>query len=158
MRPSKLEYCLNIALQVAVRSTCLRRKYGAIIVRDDQIISTGYNGSPRGVSNCIDLGNCFRETNKIPSGQRYELCRGVHAEQNAIINAARAGVSVLKGVIYIAGRDARTSEPLTENYLTPCKLCARMIINAGIQCAVTPFSTFTIKHLADIGEFNNIGC
>ncbi|WP_309493204.1 cytidine/deoxycytidylate deaminase family protein [Candidatus Hecatella orcuttiae] len=156
MRPSKEEYYLAIASQVATRSTCLRRHYGAIIVRDDQIVSTGYNGAPRGLPNCIDLGYCIRKVRNIPPGERYEFCRGVHAEQNAIINAARAGVSVLKGTIYIAGRDADTGRALTENYLVPCRLCARMIINAGLQAAITPYRVFSVDHLAEIGELEKV--
>ncbi|MEM3737516.1 MAG: dCMP deaminase family protein [Candidatus Bathyarchaeia archaeon] len=153
MRPSKDQYYLNIALEVAARSTCLRRSYGAIIVRDDQIVSTGYNGSPRGTPNCADLGYCIRELNKIPPGERYELCRGVHAEQNAIINAARAGVSVLRGTIYISGVDAKTRLILSENYLTPCRLCSRMIINAGLLEAKTPHTTFSIEQLAKMSDY-----
>jgi len=153
MRPSKDQYYLNIALEVAARSTCRRRSYGAIIVRDDQIVSTGYNGSPRGTPNCIDLGYCIREINKIPPGQRYELCRGVHAEQNAIINAARAGVSVLNGTIYISGFDAKTKKLLPEDYLVPCRLCSRMIINAGLIGAKTPYATFSIEQLAKMSDY-----
>jgi dCMP deaminase len=153
MRPSKDQYYLNIALEVAARSTCLRRSYGAIIVRDDQIVSTGYNGSPRGTPNCVDLGYCIREINKIPPGERYELCRGVHAEQNAIINAARAGVSVLNGTIYIAGVDAKERRTLPENYLVPCRLCSRMIINAGLLEAKTPYRAFSIEELARMSDY-----
>jgi len=91
MRPNKIEYYVNIAREVASRGTCNRRIFGAIIVRQDQIISTGYCGAPRGSPNCTDLGVCPRERLNIPSGERYELCRSVHAEANAIINAARAG-------------------------------------------------------------------
>jgi dCMP deaminase len=152
MRPSKEQYYLEIALHVAARSTCLRRKYGAIIVRDDQIVSTGYNGAPRGAPNCIDLGYCYRERHNIHAGQRYELCRGVHAEQNAIINSARAGVSVLNGVIFISGLDAKTGKLMNEKYLTPCRLCARMIINAGLKEAVTKYRKFSINQLLEIGE------
>jgi dCMP deaminase len=152
MRPSKEQYYLKIALYVSARSTCLRRKYGAIIVRDDQIVSTGYNGSPRGSRNCIDLGYCYRQKNKVRAGERYELCKGVHAEQNAIINAARAGVSVLNGTIYISGVDTKTGKRIEENYLTPCRLCARMIINAGLKRAVTPYREFSIDQLLEIGE------
>jgi len=152
MRPSKEQYYLKIAFPVAARSTCLRRKYGAIIVRDDQIVSTGYNGAPRGASNCMDLGYCYRERNKIRAGERYELCRGVHAEQNSIINAARAGVSVLNGTIFISGVDAKTGKLMDEKYLTPCRLCARMVINAGLKGAVTPYRKFSIDQLLEIGE------
>ena len=127
-RTSKEDYYLDIAGAVADRSTCLRRKYGAIIVRNDEIISTGYNGAPRGRRNCIDLGCCAREELNIPSGERYELCRSVHAEANAIISASRR--DMLDATMYLAGRDAKTGEPL--HNATSCAMCRRLIINAGI--------------------------
>lgn len=129
-RPPKKEYYLNIAREVAQRSTCLRRRFGAVIVRDDQIISTGYVGSPRGAKNCIDIGTCERERLRIPSGERYELCRSVHAELNAIINAARAGVSVLGGTMYLYGENI-DGTPIAE--LKSCQMCRRSIINAGLN-------------------------
>ncbi len=129
-RPSKDKYYLNIAREVAQRSTCLRRKIGAIIVRDDQIISTGYVGAPRGAPNCIDVGECIREKLQIPSGERYELCHSVHAELNAIINAARAGVSVLGGTMYLFGENMDGT--LIEE-LKSCQMCRRAIINAGLE-------------------------
>ncbi|HDI02537.1 MAG TPA: dCMP deaminase family protein [Candidatus Aenigmarchaeota archaeon] len=132
-RPSKDDYYLNIAREVCKRGTCLRRRYGAVIVKDDQIISTGYVGAPRGTPNCIDLGVCKREELKIPKGERYELCRSVHAEMNAIINAARAGVSVLGGTLYLYGEEVKDGS-LTEP--EPCKLCQRAIINAGLKKVV----------------------
>ncbi len=116
-RPGWDEYFLQLAGLVASRSTCLRRQVGAILVRDDRIISTGYNGAPRGLKHCLETG-CLREKEGIPSGQRYELCRGVHAEQNAIINAAFYGVATEGATIYCTNQ--------------PCLICARMIINAGI--------------------------
>ena len=127
-RTGKDDYYLDIADAVANRSTCLRRKYGAIIVRNDEIISTGYNGAPRGRRNCIDLGHCTREEMKIPSGERYELCRSVHAEANAIISASRR--DMLDATMYLAGRDAKTGEPL--HNAASCAMCRRLIINAGI--------------------------
>jgi dCMP deaminase len=129
-RPSKIEYYLNIAMEVSKRSTCLRRRFGAVIVKDDQIISTGYVGSPRGTPNCIDIGECPREKAKIPAGERYELCRSVHAEMNAIINAARAGVSVLGGTMYIYGENVKNNSIVD---VKPCKMCRRVIINAGLK-------------------------
>jgi dCMP deaminase len=117
---------------VLERSTCLRRKYGAIIVRNDEIISTGYNGAPRGRRNCSDLGRCTRETLNIPSGQRYELCRSVHAEANAIISASRR--DMIGATIYLVGRDARTNELLRD--AMSCSMCKRQIINAGIEQVV----------------------
>ena len=128
-RTSKQNYYLDIADSVLERSTCLRRKYGAIIVRNDEIISTGYNGAPRGRSNCSDLGRCTRETLRIPSGERYELCRSVHAEANAIISASRR--DMIGASIYLVGRDARTGELLHD--AMSCSMCKRQIINAGID-------------------------
>ena len=128
-RVDKVNYYLDIAQSVMKRSTCLRRNYGAIIVRNDEIISTGYNGAPRGRKNCVDLGRCTREELSIPSGERYELCRSVHAEANAIISAARR--DILGGTLYLAGRDARTGELLSD--ATCCSMCRRLIINAGIS-------------------------
>ena len=128
-RTDKINYYLDIAASVLERSTCLRRKYGAIIVRNDEIISTGYNGAPRGRHNCSDLGHCTREMLSIPSGERYELCRSVHAEANAIISASRR--DMLGGTLYLVGRDAKTNEFLTDT--TPCSMCRRQIINAGIE-------------------------
>ena len=128
-RTSKQNYYLDIADSVLERSTCLRRKYGAIIVRNDEIISTGYNGAPRGRRNCSDLGRCTRETLRIPSGERYELCRSVHAEANAIISASRR--DMIGASIYLVGRDARTGELLHD--AMSCSMCTRPIINAGID-------------------------
>lgn len=128
-RPSKDRYYLNIAKEVAERSTCFRAKGGAIIVKDDEIISTGYIGAPRGTKDCFERGNCLRDELKIPHGQRYELCRSVHAEANALINAARAGVSLLGGTLYLHTRDRNGMVVNT----TPCFFCKRMIINAGLE-------------------------
>ena len=129
MRTDKISYYLDIAETVLERGTCMRRNYGAIIVKNDQIISTGYVGAPRGRKNCIDLGVCVRETLKIPRGERYELCRSVHAEQNAIIHARRE--DMIGAVLYLVGKDARTGE-YVEN-ASACSMCKRMIINAGIS-------------------------
>jgi dCMP deaminase len=126
-RPEWDDYFIEIAKVVSSRATCLRRRYGAVIVRDRVIISTGYNGSPRGVENCIDTGTCTRKELNIPSGERYELCEAVHAEQNAIINAPPDRMS--GSTIYIAGfeEDASIADG------RPCKLCDRMIRNAQIK-------------------------
>jgi len=121
VRPSWDEYFIEIAHQVATRSTCGRRRVGAIIVRDKRILCTGYNGAPRGLAHC-DVVGCLRERLQIPSGQRQEICRGLHAEQNAIIQAALHGVSVEEGTIYVTHQ--------------PCITCAKMIINSGIVRAV----------------------
>jgi len=117
-RPFWNEYFMQIAELVSSRSTCLRRKVGAIIVRDNQILSTGYNGAPKGVPHCADVG-CLRAKMKVPSGERHELCRGIHAEQNAIIQAAVNGVSVKGGTMYCTNQ--------------PCSICAKMIVNAEIK-------------------------
>ena len=116
-RPSWQEYFLNITKLVAERSTCIRRKVGAIFVRDKRIITTGYNGVPSGISHCADVG-CLRDQLKVPSGERHELCRGLHAEQNAIIQAATHGVSILGCTLYCTNM--------------PCFICSKMLINAGI--------------------------
>lgn len=132
MRPPKDEYYLNIAKEISQRSTCFRVRAGSIIVRDDQIIAAGYVGAPRKTKDCIERGVCLRDKLKIPHGERYELCRSVHCEQNCIINAARAGVSLLGGTIYIYVED-RNGERI-DAY--PCFICKKMIINAGIDRAV----------------------
>lgn len=126
-RISKDEYYLKIAEAVSLRSTCLRRRYGAVIVKNDEIIATGYNGAPRGEVNCIDEGTCKREILNIPKGERYELCLAVHAEQNAIISAARK--DMIGATLYIAGTDAKTGKYADPQ---PCLICRRMIKNAGI--------------------------
>jgi dCMP deaminase len=130
-RPSKEEYYLQIAEEVAARSNCLSSKFGAIIVREDQIISTGYNGAPRKTRDCIDRGSCLRREIKVPSGHRYELCRSVHAEQNALVNAARAGVSLLNGDLYMYGVKVSGDQRKPINSF-PCFICKKMLINAGI--------------------------
>jgi dCMP deaminase len=131
-RISKENYYLDIAETVLERATCLRRIYGAIIVKNDEIISTGYNGAPRGRKNCADLGYCTREKLMVPRGERYELCRSVHAEANAIISAARR--DMVGGDIYLVGRDAQTGELLHD--ATSCSMCRRMVINAGLRRVV----------------------
>ena len=131
-RVSKRNYYLDIAQTVLERATCLRRVYGAIIVKNDEIIATGYNGAPRGRKNCVDLGYCTREQLKVPRGERYELCRSVHAEANAIISAQRR--DMVGATIYLVGRDARSGELLHDT--TSCAMCRRMIINSGITRVV----------------------
>ena len=149
MRPSKDEYYLSIAESVAARSTCLRRHYGAIIVKDDAIVSTGYNGAPRGDKNCDDRGICKREKLGVPHGERYELCSAVHAENNAVINAARSGVSVLGGTLYIFGYDCIEQKIITAK---PCKMCMRVIQNAGIARIMV-----STEELNKRGECNHCG-
>ena len=131
-RIDKDNYYLDIAGTVLERSTCMRRHYGAIIVQNDEIVSTGYNGAPRGRKNCGDLGWCTREAMNIPSGERYELCRSVHAEANAIISAPRR--EVLGATLYMVCRDPATGELIPGS--TSCSMCRRLIINAGIAKVV----------------------
>ena len=146
-RMGKEDYYLDIADAVLNRSTCMRRKYGAIIVRNDEILSTGYNGAPRGRKNCVDMGFCTREAMQVPRGQRYELCRSVHAEANAIISAARR--DMIGGTLYLVGRDAKTHELLEETM--PCSMCKRLIINAGITQVVvrTGSESHKVIHVRD---------
>ncbi|MEI8349751.1 MAG: cytidine/deoxycytidylate deaminase family protein [Candidatus Omnitrophota bacterium] len=117
-RPTWDEYFIRAAFLVSERSTCLRRKVGAVLVKDKQILATGYNGAPTGIAHCAE-GGCVRQTLNIPSGQRHEMCRGLHAEQNVLLQAARHGVSVKESIIYITH--------------TPCSICAKMLINAGVK-------------------------
>ena len=117
-RPSWNEYFMRIAMLAATRSTCLRRQVGAVIVKNKKVLATGYNGSPSGLKHCLDIG-CLREELGIPSGQRHELCRAIHAEQNAIIQAATSGISIEGGILY--------------STTFPCILCAKMLINAGVR-------------------------
>ncbi len=128
-RRDKINYYLDIAQTVSERGTCLRRNYGAILVKNDEIISTGYTGAPRSRTNCIDMGHCLREKLQIPSGQRYELCRSVHAEANCIISASRR--DMLGSTLYLACRDAKTGE--LQSGTNSCSMCKRLIINAGIK-------------------------
>lgn len=127
-RRDKINYYLDIAETVAERGTCLRRNYGAIIVKNDEIISTGYVGAPRGRKNCKDLGKCIRQELGIPRGERYEMCRSVHAEANAIISAARR--DMIGADMYLAGLEVDTGELVANS--CSCAMCKRMIINAGI--------------------------
>ena len=131
-RRDKENYYLDIAQTVMERSTCCRGHYGAIIVRNDEIIATGYNGAPRGRANCVDMGYCSREAMQVPRGERYELCRSVHAEANAIISAARR--DMMGATLYLVGRDTATGGYYPET--TPCAMCRRLIINAGIAQVV----------------------
>lgn len=128
-RIDKENYYLDIAATVLERSTCLRRRYGAIIVNHDVIVSTGYNGAPRGRVNCIDRNECLRDTLGIPSGERYELCRSVHAEANAIISASRE--NMLGATLYLVGYDRNGLIPAES-----CSMCRRLIINAGIKRSI----------------------
>ena len=140
-RIDKENYYLDIAETVMERSTCGRSQDGAIIVRNDEIVSTGYNGAPRGRDNCIDLGYCIRDKFNVPHGQRYELCRSVHAEANAIISAQRS--ECIGGTLFLAGRNAKTGEYLES--VEPCSMCRRVIINAGIKRVVMRSSRDTYE-------------
>ena len=153
MRRSKINYYLDIAETVLQRGTCTRRNYGAIIVKNDEIISTGYVGAPRGRKNCCDLGYCVREKLNIPRGERYEMCRSVHAEANAIISAPRS--EMIGATLYLVGKDAVTGE-YVEN-ASACAMCKRMIINAGISRVVirnnkTKFSALYVEEWIDNDE------
>lgn len=129
-RRDKINYYLDLAEMVSQRGTCLRKQYGAVIVKNDEVVSTGYVGAPRGRANCIDLGYCIREKLQIPRGERYELCRSVHAEANAIISASRE--RMLGSSLYLTGIDLKDSGNYVRN-ANPCSMCKRLIINAGID-------------------------
>lgn len=138
-RITKDNYYLSIAKQVSMRGTCLRRNYGAIIVKNDEIIATGYTGSPRGCDNCSDTGFCLREKLNIPGKQRYELCKSVHAEMNAIISAPRK--DIIGSTMYLVGRN----NDYTLHDASCCLMCQKMIINAGIETIKCLQSDGTIK-------------
>jgi len=128
-RIDKINYYLDIAESVLERSTCIRRCFGAIIVKNDEIIATGFNGAPRGRKNCCDLKYCLREKMEIPRGERYEMCRAVHAEQNAIISASRR--DIIDSTLYLVGKEAESNNYVANS--NPCSLCKKMIINSGIK-------------------------
>lgn len=132
MRKDKINYYLDIADVVSNQCTCLRRRYGAVIVKNDEIISTGYVGAPRGRQNCTDVGYCVRAKLNIPRGERYELCRSVHAEANAIISAERS--KMVGSTIYLSGREVETGKIIEKS--NSCSMCKRMIINAGIETVI----------------------
>ena len=146
-RKDKQNYYLDISETVALRCTCLRRKYGAIIVLNDEIIATGYNGAPRGRQNCLDRNTCMRDELEIPSGERYELCRSVHAEANAIISASRR--DMIGSTLYMTGLDAKTGELLDDT--NSCSMCRRLIINSGIEKTVcrSKGGKTTVIHIRD---------
>ena len=147
-RVDKINYYLDITETVLERSTCLRRKWGAVIVKDDEIIATGYNGAPRGRKNCTDLGKCIREELNIPRGERYELCRSIHAEQNAIISASRK--DMMGATLYEVGVDAKTGEYVEKSM--PCSMCKRSIINSGISKVIFRDSKDEYR-IIDVQEF-----
>ncbi|MCD6500822.1 hypothetical protein J7K42_02270 [bacterium] len=133
MRPSKEEYYLNLAREVGKRATCFRNKGGALIVKDDVIVATGYIGAPRKTKDCLERRECLRDKLKIPHGRHYEICRSVHAEMNCIINAARSGSSVLGGDMYIWETDREGK--VIDSF--PCFICKKMIINAGLNRVIS---------------------
>ena len=147
MRKDKINYYLDIAASVSERSTCLRRHYGCVIVKNDEIISTGYNGAPRGRKNRDDLGFCYREQMDIPRGERYELCRSVHAEQNAIISASRN--ELIDADLYMVGINAKTGE--IEPKATSCMMCKRVVINSGVKEVIVrePNNEYSIYKVED---------
>lgn len=128
-RRDKINYYLDLAETVSKRSTCIRRRYGAVIVKNDEVISTGYVGAPRGRKNCTDTGACIRQKMNIPRGERYELCRSVHAEMNAIISASRD--KMIGSTMYLAGVDVQTGDYIPNS--NSCSMCKRVMINAGIE-------------------------
>ena len=142
-RIDKINYYLDIAEVVLSRGTCLRRNYGAIIVKNDEVISSGYVGAPRGRKNCCDLKYCIREKLKVPRGERYELCRSVHAEQNAIISAERA--KMLGATLYLVGKSYADGSYVEKS--NPCALCKRMIINSGIKDVYIRGSKTEYRHI-----------
>ena len=146
-RRSKINYYLDIAETVTRRGTCLRKNFGAVIVKDDVIVSTGYNGAPRGRANCCDLKFCLRDKMNIPRGERYELCRSVHAEANAIISAARE--RMLGADLYMVCIDGKTGELISGT--TSCQMCKRLVINAGIERVIVRETNeeYTIYNVAD---------
>ena len=143
MRIEKERYYLEIAKAVALRSPCIRRKYGAIIVKNDSIVSTGYNGPARGSTNC-EIG-CAKEILNLPHYSAYDYCPAVHAEENAIANAARNGSSVLEGILYLYGVDAKTNKPVAG---MPCSRCKRLLINSGIKDGLGKIKKLMKKWLA----------
>ena len=149
-RRDKINYYLDIADAVSKRGTCLRRNYGAIIVKNDEIISTGYVGAPRGRKNCSDMGVCIREKMQIPRGERYELCRSVHAEANAIISADRK--SMIGATLYLSGRNVSDGK-YVEGAMC-CSMCKRMIINAGI-CRVIVRVDDENYRVVEVEDWNN---
>ncbi len=152
-RTDKINYYLDIAETVSERGTCLRRNFGAIIVKNDEIVSSGYTGAPRGRQNCIDTGFCIREKLGVPRGERYELCRSVHAEMNAIVSASRN--EMIGATLYLAGREVRTGEYVSDP--APCSMCKRLIINAGIAQVIarrnkTEYSVTDVREWIDNDE------
>lgn len=153
-RPSKHDYYIGVAEAVSRRSTCLRRHYGCVIVYNDEIISTGYNGNPRGETNCVDIGVCHREGmphNSSPDS--YNMCRSVHAEMNAIISACRA--EMIGADLYLYGYDVEAAADIPADELFPCPICLRMIQNAGIYKICMPSSSYIVPTKEKHGRPSN---
>ena len=148
MRRDKANYYLDLADVVSKRGTCLRRNYGAVIVKNDEVISTGYVGAPRGRKNCSDMGFCIRQKMDIPRGERYELCRSVHAEANAIISAERE--KMIGSTLYLSGREVATGKLIANSCC--CSMCKRMVINAGIQKVVVRDTDMDFREI-DVQEW-----
>lgn len=151
-RRDKINYYLDIAEVVLERGTCIRRNFGAIIVKNDQIVSTGYVGAPRGRRNCCDIGDCMRTSLNIPRGERYEMCRSVHAEMNAIIHASRT--EMRGSTLYLVGREMQSGEYVEA--AAPCSMCKRMIINAGITNVIIRDTSEKFRHIVVLDEWVNI--
>lgn len=152
-RIDKKNYYLDIAEVVLERSTCLRRKYGAVIVKNDEIVSTGYNGAPRGSINCNEKGSCIREKLNVPRGTKYELCAGVHAEQNALLSASRQ--ETIGADLYLAGKYTQNDMLITDS--EPCSLCKKLIINSGIIDVYIRKSRVEYKKIIVNGWLENEG-
>jgi len=158
-RVSEDQYYLNIAREVAARSTCLRRKFGAVIVKSKQIISTGYCGAPRGTANCSDIGACLRNQLGAKKGEHYEWCRSVHGEANAIIHASR--FDMMGGTLYLVGLEVETGQIVAD--AEPCRMCKRMIINAGINRVVIQLANDEVRTVqveewmkSNLGEYKEV--
>ncbi len=152
-RKDKINYYLDIAETVLKRGSCIRRNFGAVIVNNDQIISSGYTGAPRGRKNCMDMNCCIRQKFNIPRGERYEMCRSVHAEANAIIHASRE--EMLGGTLYLVGKETSNNEYVKNAF--PCSMCKRMIINSGIEQVIIrndfeKFTTVTVTYWIENDE------
>lgn len=142
-RIDKINYYLDMAEVALERGTCIRRNFGAVIIKNDEVISTGYVGAPRGRKNCCEINECIRERLNVPRGERYEMCRSVHAEQNAIISAERN--KMIDATLFLCGKDYKTGEYVANS--NPCALCKRMIINAGIKDVYIRDSKTEYRHI-----------
>lgn len=142
-RIDKINYYLDMAEVALERGTCIRRNFGAVIIKDDEVVSTGYTGAPRGRKNCCEIKRCIREELKVPRGERYEMCRSVHAEQNAIISAERS--KMIGSTLFLCGKNYKDGEYVVKS--SPCALCKRMIINAGIKDIYVRDSKTEYRHI-----------